>query len=122
MSGLVLLVEDDRAIRVLPERWLEDSGYTVQALDTGEDCLQALGNSLPDAILLDVNLPGLSGIDVLEAIRDSQHFLPVIMMTSEMPELLGLSDRIFVLADGRLSAEFTREEATQEKRLDAAIG
>jgi ABC-type sugar transport system ATPase subunit len=47
--------------------------------------------------------------------------LAVIMMTSEMTELLGLSDRIFVLADGRLSAVFTREEATQEKILNAAI-
>ncbi|MDG2303198.1 MAG: sigma-54 dependent transcriptional regulator [Candidatus Binatia bacterium] len=83
MSGLVLLVEDDRAIRVLPQRWLEDSGYTVEALDTGEDCLQAVGKCLPDAILLDVNLPGVSGLDVLAAIKDSQHFLPVIMMTSE---------------------------------------
>lgn len=83
MSGLVLLVEDDRAIRVLPQTWLEESGYTVEALDTGEDCLQALGKSLPDAILLDVNLPGVNGLEVLEAIKDSQHFLPVIMMTSE---------------------------------------
>ncbi len=83
MSGLVLLVEDDRAIRVLLQKWLVDSGYVVEALETGEDCLQTLGQTLPDAILLDVNLPGVSGLDVLEAIKDSQHFLPVIMMTSE---------------------------------------
>lgn len=77
------MVEDDRAIRVLPQSWLEDSGYAVRSLDTGEDCLQALGQTLPDAVLLDVNLPGLSGLDVLKAIRDSHHFVPVIMMTSE---------------------------------------
>lgn len=83
MSGLVLLVEDDLVTRVLLERWLQEAGYAVESLGTGEDCLQALGKSLPDAILLDVNLPGLSGLDVLAAIRDSQHFLPVIMMTSD---------------------------------------
>jgi ABC-type sugar transport system ATPase subunit len=43
------------------------------------------------------------------------------MMTSEMPELLGLSDRIMVMANGRITGEFTREEATQEKILNAAI-
>lgn len=83
MSGLVLLVEDDRAVRILSQRWLEEAGYTVEALGSGEDCLQALGKTLPDAILLDLNLPGVSGLDVLEAVRDSQHFLPIIIMTSE---------------------------------------
>ena len=83
MSGHVLLVEDDRAIRVLPERWLSDSGYAVQALDSGEECLRALGESLPDAILLDVNLPGRTGLEVLREIQSAQHFCPVIMMTAE---------------------------------------
>ncbi len=47
--------------------------------------------------------------------------LAVIMMTSEMPELLGLSDRIVVMAEGRITATMTREDATQEKILNAAI-
>ena len=47
--------------------------------------------------------------------------LAVVMMTSEMPELLGLSDRIMVLANGRITAAFTRDQATQEKILNAAI-
>ncbi|MCW5222163.1 sugar ABC transporter ATP-binding protein [Verminephrobacter aporrectodeae subsp. tuberculatae] len=48
--------------------------------------------------------------------------LSVIMMTSEMPELLGLSDRIAVLHEGRLTATMPRDDATQENILDAAIG
>jgi ribose transport system ATP-binding protein len=47
--------------------------------------------------------------------------LAVVMMTSEMPELLGLSDRIVVMAEGRITATFDRDEATQEKILNAAI-
>jgi ribose transport system ATP-binding protein len=47
--------------------------------------------------------------------------LAVIMMTSEMPELLGLSDRIAVMAEGRLTAIMSRDDATQEKILNAAI-
>jgi ribose transport system ATP-binding protein len=48
--------------------------------------------------------------------------LAVVMMTSEMPELLGLSDRIVVMCEGRLTAIMPRDEATQEKILNAAIG
>jgi ABC-type sugar transport system ATPase subunit len=47
--------------------------------------------------------------------------LAVIMMTSEMPELLGLSDRIAVMANGRITATILRDQATQEKILNAAI-
>lgn len=47
--------------------------------------------------------------------------LAVILMTSEMSELLGLSDRIYVLSEGRLTREINREAATQEEVLDAAI-
>ena len=47
--------------------------------------------------------------------------LAVVMMTSEMPELLGLSDRILVMAGGRVTAEMAREGATQEGVLNAAV-
>jgi ribose transport system ATP-binding protein len=45
----------------------------------------------------------------------------IVMMTSEMPELLGLSDRIMVMAGGRITGTFSRETATQEEVLNAAI-
>ncbi len=48
--------------------------------------------------------------------------LAVVMMTSEMPELLGLADRVAVMAEGRISATFSRADATQERILNAAIG
>ncbi|TPI20934.1 sugar ABC transporter ATP-binding protein [Mesorhizobium sp. B4-1-1] len=48
--------------------------------------------------------------------------LAVVMMTSEMPELLGLADRVAVMCEGRLTSIMSREEATQEKILNAAIG
>lgn len=46
----------------------------------------------------------------------------VIMISSELPEILGMSDRIIVISEGRLTAEFSREEATQEKIMAAATG
>ncbi|TGW05113.1 D-xylose ABC transporter ATP-binding protein, partial [Mesorhizobium sp. M2D.F.Ca.ET.145.01.1.1] len=46
----------------------------------------------------------------------------IIVISSEMPELLGLADRIAVMCEGRLTAIMSRDEATQEKILNAAIG
>ncbi|WP_040976993.1 ribose ABC transporter ATP-binding protein RbsA [Necropsobacter massiliensis] len=51
-----------------------------------------------------------------------QQGLSIILVSSDMPEVLGMSDRILVMHDGRISAEFSRADATQEKLLAAAIG
>lgn len=48
--------------------------------------------------------------------------LSILMISSDMPEVLGMSDRVLVMREGKISAEFSREEATQEKLLAAAIG
>jgi len=48
--------------------------------------------------------------------------LAILLITSELPELLAMSDRILVMHRGRITAEFTREEATQEKIIQAAMG
>lgn len=48
--------------------------------------------------------------------------LSILMVSSDMPEVLGISDRILVMREGQISAEFSRNEATQEKLLAAAIG
>src|SRR5207247_10574777 len=46
----------------------------------------------------------------------------ILMISSELPEILGMSDRILVMHQGRISGEFTAQEATQEKLLAAALG
>ena len=48
--------------------------------------------------------------------------IAIVLITSEMPELLAMSDRIIVMHRGRITAEFSRPEATQEKILNAAMG
>ena len=45
----------------------------------------------------------------------------IIMISSEMPEVLGMSDRILVMSEGRITGEFMKEEATQEKILSCAM-
>ena len=48
--------------------------------------------------------------------------IAIVLITSEMPELLAMSDRIIVMHRGKITAEFSRENATQEKILKAAMG
>jgi ribose transport system ATP-binding protein len=48
--------------------------------------------------------------------------MSIIVASSEIPELLAISDRILVMADGKINGEFDAEEATEEKLLKAAIG
>jgi ribose transport system ATP-binding protein len=47
---------------------------------------------------------------------------PIVMISSEMPEILGMSDRIYVMRDGRIAGEFAHREATQERILKCAVG
>ena len=60
-------------------------------------------------------------IHVLSEAKGSRHFVSSIFISSEMPEILGMSDRIIVMAEGRITGEFTREEADQEKIMNCAM-
>jgi ABC-type sugar transport system ATPase subunit len=48
--------------------------------------------------------------------------MAILMISSELPEILGVSDRILVMREGRLMAEFSRAEATQDRIMQAATG
>jgi adenylate cyclase len=83
-TGRVLVVDDDRVNRLLLTRGLERDGHRVTAADNGETALQLLQEDPPDVVLLDIVMPELDGISVLERIKgDSalQH-LPVIMISA----------------------------------------
>ena len=61
-----------------------------------------------------------AAVGCAEGIRTLDKEGTIIMISSEMPELLGMCDRIYVMSEGRLAGEFTAEEATQE-RIMASI-
>jgi putative two-component system response regulator len=79
----VFVIEDDAAIRRLLERLLTPAGYSVEQFATAQPALESIRSNAPDLVLLDLQLPDLSGHEVLEAIRadPSTRLLPVVMMT-----------------------------------------
>ncbi|HSS01192.1 MAG TPA: response regulator, partial [Kofleriaceae bacterium] len=77
----LLLVEDEPASRRALQLLLEDEGFTVEARSTGEEALAALPGYDPDALLVDFRLPGMDGVGLARAVRESRGALPVVIMS-----------------------------------------
>ncbi|WP_327185673.1 response regulator transcription factor [Streptomyces sp. NBC_01334] len=78
----VLLIEDDRAVRDGVALALRRQGHEVAAAETGEDGLNLLRSFRPDVVVLDLMLPGMTGLDVCRRMRDLDQTLPIIMATA----------------------------------------
>ena len=86
MSGRILVVDDDRDIRDLVAIKLESAGLEVETRADGSQALEAAVQGDWSVIVLDVMMPGMSGIDVLRAIRDRGDRTPVILLTARGQE------------------------------------
>ncbi|RVU14474.1 phosphate regulon transcriptional regulator PhoB [Methylobacterium oryzihabitans] len=98
MSTHILIVEDEDALTLLLRYNLEAEGFTVDAVARGDEAELRLRESVPDLVLLDWMLPGLSGIELCRRIRARRETerLPVIMLTARGEE----GDRVRGLATG----------------------
>jgi two-component system, OmpR family, response regulator len=80
----VLVADDDADIRDLVEFKLSQAGYTVQAVGDGLSAWEAFEAARPELVVLDVMMPGLSGIDVLRKIRESDAAdVPVLLLSAK---------------------------------------
>ncbi|WP_225099526.1 response regulator transcription factor [Streptomyces sp. CoH27] len=80
--GAVLVVDDDAAIRRSLERGLRLSGFGVRTAAGGAEALAAIEDSPPDVLVLDVSMPGMSGIEVCTRLRGEGRDLPVLMLSA----------------------------------------
>jgi two-component system nitrogen regulation response regulator GlnG len=81
-SPKVWVVDDERSIRWVLERALTQEGLDVTCFEDGETMLRRIESSPPDAIVSDIRMPGIDGLDLLERIRQLNPGLPVIIMTA----------------------------------------
>jgi two-component system, NtrC family, nitrogen regulation response regulator NtrX len=77
----ILVVDDEAGVRSSLAAVLRDEGYDVDAVDSGEACLDAVAQRMPDAILLDIWLPGMDGLATLERMRERRVEAQVIMIS-----------------------------------------
>ena len=92
---MIYLVEDDPSIRKLVSYALKGAGYEVESFESAEEMNAAAGKQNPELYLLDIMLPGKSGLEILSEIRSSSVLrdIPVIMLTAkgtEYDKVLGL--------------------------------
>jgi DNA-binding response OmpR family regulator len=111
VSELVMVIEDEKEIRDLVRYNLEKAGYRVAAAADGEEGLRQLFAARPDALVLDLMLPGMNGLEILREVRQEPvtHDLPVLVLTArsaEMDKLLGFEHG----ADDYLTKPFSPRE------------
>jgi DNA-binding response OmpR family regulator len=109
----VLLIEDDEAVREGLSLALTYQGHTVDAVRTGEEGLELLGNIAPDVVVLDLMLPGVDGFEVCRRIRAAGD-LPIIMLTAR-------NDDIDVVAGLEAGADDYVAKPAQARVLEARI-
>lgn len=80
--GKILIVDDEKGIREIFSLLLEERGHTVREASSGEEALTIIPLFSPDLLLLDMNLPGISGIDLLERVKRESPKTSVIIMTA----------------------------------------
>lgn len=107
-SANILVVDDEPQIRRVLRSTLSFRGYTISEVTSGEEAVEATSKLKPDLILLDVNLPGMSGIETCREIRRSSD-APIIMLTVRNAE----RDKVVALdagADDYVTKPFGIEE------------
>jgi len=78
----ILVVDDEEGIRLLFKEELEEEGYEVDVAAGGAEALKKLRTAKPDLVTLDLKMPGMGGLEVLEQIRKEDKDLPVIICTA----------------------------------------
>ena len=105
----VLVVDDDPALRDLLRDYLGASGFVVDTAEDGGQMFERMGAALPDALVLDVMLPGQDGLSLARAIRRDNDLLPILMLSARGEEI----DRVVGLevgADDYLAKPFSPRE------------
>ena len=94
----ILVVEDDRDIAELVDRYLQKAGFSIELLSSGRDALKAIADRTPDLLILDLMLPHVDGLEICRSVRSDPRTatIPIIMLTARAEE----SERIVGLEIG----------------------
>ncbi len=105
----ILVVDDDQSVRDSLRRSLEFNGYTVTLAHDGAEALASIGQASPDALVIDVMMPRLDGLETTRALRTAGNDLPILVLTARD----SVGDRVEGLdagADDYLTKPFALEE------------
>ncbi len=115
MPVRILVVDDDRAVRESLRRSLSFNGYSVELAQDGREALDLIASDRPDAVVLDVMMPRLDGLEVCRQLRSTGDDLPILVLTARD----SVSERVAGLdagADDYLPKPFALEELLARMR------
>jgi DNA-binding response OmpR family regulator len=78
----ILLVDDEESIHLLYKEEFEEEGYEVASALNGEDALKLFDTYLPDLVILDINMPGIDGIEVLGQMKQKKPNIKVLLCSA----------------------------------------
>ncbi|MBD3788812.1 MAG: response regulator transcription factor [Campylobacterales bacterium] len=105
----ILLLEDDVILQEIIEEFLVEKGYEVDSFFDGEKALEAIGKKIYDLLLMDVNVPGIDGFELLTYLREIGNTTPAIYITS-LSNIEHLKKGFQIGADDYLKKPFDLEE------------
>jgi two-component system response regulator MprA len=116
MPARVLVVDDDAAIRSTLARSLGAEGYAVDVAANGREAFRVARDQTPDLVLLDLMLPGITGLDICRRLRAAEQHLPIVLLTARD----AVADRVKGLeagADDYIVKPFAFEEVLARVRV-----
>ena len=81
-NKLITVIDDDESMRLSLEGLVRSLGYSVQVFACAEDFLAAGGDARAACVISDIKMPGMSGIDLLDRLKETGRRVPVILMTA----------------------------------------
>ena len=78
----IMVVDDEENIRWLYKEELEEEGYSIATAASGEEALQIITEIKPDLVVMDIKMPGISGVDTLIKIKEIDKNIPVILCSA----------------------------------------
>jgi len=108
----ILVVDDEHLVRNLTVQVLERAGYDVVSASDAQTALDMLDDATVDLVVSDVVMPGLSGVELLNELRDRRPDLPVLLMTGGSPQPERTSRALELGASGIVYKPFSHADLT----------
>ncbi len=108
----VLVVDDEKDFLFTMEYWLKSKGYEVKTVTDGFRAVEAIKTFSPNIILLDINMPGMDGVETLKRIRDIDKAIPIIIITAYIEE-----ERVVEALSYQISGLFYKDKDFKEGLL-----
>jgi DNA-binding response OmpR family regulator len=117
MGKKILIVEDEPNIVVPLQFIMKENGYDVSVAFSGEEAVDAIGESIPDLILLDIMLPGMDGFELCQMIRQKAEWKKIrIIFLTALGREADMAKGMALEADAYITKPFSNKEVVEKVR------